>query len=50
MKRQPAVEESGSFVDRVGTPFEWIASAHYNTEHPQVHVELRGIGAEGRPV
>jgi hypothetical protein len=27
MNRQPAVEESGSFVDRVGTPFEWIAVA-----------------------
>jgi len=33
----------------LGTPLEWVAAAHYNTEHPHVHVALRGIGAEGRP-
>ena len=31
-------------------PLEWIAVAHYNTEHPHVHIALRGVGAEGRPV
>ncbi len=34
----------------VGTPLEWIAVAHYNTEHPHVHIALRGVGAEGRSV
>jgi type IV secretory pathway VirD2 relaxase len=34
----------------LGTPLEWVAVAHYNTEHPHVHLALRGVGAEGRPV
>ena len=34
----------------LGTPLEWVAVAHYNTEHPHVHIALRGIGAEGRPL
>ena len=34
----------------LGTPLEWIAVAHYNTEHPHVHIALRGVGAEGRPI
>jgi type IV secretory pathway VirD2 relaxase len=32
----------------LGMPLEWVATAHYNTEHPHVHMALRGIGAEGR--
>jgi type IV secretory pathway VirD2 relaxase len=32
----------------LGTPLQWVAAAHYNTEHPHVHMALRGIGAEGR--
>ena len=31
-------------------PLEWIAVAHYNTEHPHVHIALRGIGTDGRQV
>jgi type IV secretory pathway VirD2 relaxase len=34
----------------LGTPLEWVAVAHYNTEHPHVHMALRGIGAEGHPL
>jgi type IV secretory pathway VirD2 relaxase len=34
----------------LGTTLEWVAVPHYNTEHPHVHMALRGIGAEGRPV
>ncbi|HZL25972.1 MAG TPA: DUF3363 domain-containing protein [Acidobacteriaceae bacterium] len=34
----------------LGTPVEWVAVAHYNTEHPHVHMALRGIGAEGHPL
>jgi type IV secretory pathway VirD2 relaxase len=32
----------------LGTPLEWVAAAHYNTEHPHVHIALRGRGAEGQ--
>ena len=32
------------------THIEWVAAAHYNTEHPHVHLALRGTGAEGRPL
>jgi hypothetical protein len=34
----------------LGMPLEWVAVVHFNTEHPHVHVALRGIGATGRPV
>jgi hypothetical protein len=34
----------------LGMRLEWLAAAHFNTEHPHVHIVLRGIGAEGRPV
>jgi type IV secretory pathway VirD2 relaxase len=34
----------------LGTRIEWVAAAHYNTEHPHVHVALRGIGSEGQPL
>ena len=27
----------------LGTRLEWVAVAHFNTEHPHVHVALRGI-------
>jgi len=29
------------------TPLEWVAVAHFNTEHPHVHVALRGLDASG---
>ena len=35
---------------RHGAALEWIATAHYNTEHPHVHVALRGMDTEGQPV
>ncbi len=34
----------------LGTPLEWIAVTHYNTQHPHVHIALRGVGAERRLV
>jgi len=34
----------------LGIPLEWVAVAHYNTEHPHVHMALRGIGAEACPL
>lgn len=34
----------------LGTRLEWVAAAHFNTEHPHVHIALRGRGAEGGPL
>ena len=34
----------------LGARLEWVAIAHYNTEHPHVHVALRGVAAEGCPL
>jgi len=34
----------------LGTRLEWVAAAHFNTEHPHVHIALRGMGAESRPL
>jgi type IV secretory pathway VirD2 relaxase len=34
----------------LGMPLEWVAVAHFNTDHPHVHLALRGVGAEGRQV
>jgi len=30
-------------------PLEWVAVAHFNTEHPHAHVLLRGV-AEGKEI
>lgn len=32
----------------LNTGLEWVAAAHFNTEHPHVHVALRGVDAHGR--
>lgn len=34
----------------LATPLEWAAVAHYNTEHPHVHVAVRGVRADGNPL
>ena len=34
----------------LATPLEWAAVAHYNTEHPHVHVAVRGVCADGSPL
>jgi type IV secretory pathway VirD2 relaxase len=33
--------------DDLGTPLEWAAVAHHNTEHPHVHVVVRGRRDDG---
>ncbi len=44
-------QETLSRMERdLGTSLEWVAVAHYNTEHPHIHVALRGVGADGRPL
>jgi hypothetical protein len=37
-------------VSRHGAPLEWVATAHFNTEHPHVHIALRGVDRDGEPV
>jgi type IV secretory pathway VirD2 relaxase len=32
----------------LGTRLEWVAALHYNTEHPHVHVALRGVRSGGQ--
>ncbi len=34
----------------LGTELEWVAVAHHNTEHPHVHVALRGVRADRQPL
>jgi hypothetical protein len=34
----------------LGTRLEWVAVVHFNTEHPHVHVALRGIRDDGAPL
>jgi type IV secretory pathway VirD2 relaxase len=34
----------------LGTRLEWVAVPHFNTEHPHVHVALRGTKADGSPL
>jgi hypothetical protein len=34
----------------LGTTLEWVAVAHYNTEHPHVHMVMRGITSDGQPL
>lgn len=47
-------EFTRSFMDKLekdlGTPLEWVAVDHYNTDHPHVHVALRGVDREGQPL
>ena len=31
----------------LGTQLEWAAAEHYNTEHPHVHVVIRGVRDSG---
>jgi len=32
------------------TQLEWVAVVHFNTEHPHVHVALRGVGRNGEEI
>src|ERR1700680_3182358 len=34
----------------LGTEIEWAAAVHHNTEHPHVHIAVRGVDEEGRPL
>jgi len=32
----------------LGTDLEWAAAVHHNTEHPHVHIALRGVDSNGQ--
>jgi type IV secretory pathway VirD2 relaxase len=32
------------------TQLEWVAAVHQNTEHPHVHIAVRGVDDQGRPL
>jgi type IV secretory pathway VirD2 relaxase len=32
----------------LGTPLEWVAVVHYNTEHPHIHIAIRGVRSAGQ--
>jgi type IV secretory pathway VirD2 relaxase len=34
----------------LGAQLEWVAAVHYNTEHPHVHIALRGVDRKGNPI
>jgi type IV secretory pathway VirD2 relaxase len=38
----------GRLAVDLGTNLEWIAVAHHNTEHPHVHMVIRGVGSDGQ--
>src|SRR6202047_4938685 len=34
----------------LGTQIEWVAAVHHNTEHPHVHIAVRGVDEERSPL
>ena len=34
----------------LGTQLEWVAAVHHNTEHPHVHIAVRGVDHKGMPL
>jgi len=34
----------------LGAQLEWVAAVHHNTEHPHVHIALRGLDRKGTPL
>jgi type IV secretory pathway VirD2 relaxase len=34
----------------LGVQLEWVAAVHHNTEHPHVHIALRGVDEKGIPL
>lgn len=39
-----------NMIRQHGAALEWVAAAHFNTEHPHVHVALRGVDRNGAPL
>jgi type IV secretory pathway VirD2 relaxase len=47
-------QHTGELMKRMGldlgTQLEWVAAVHHNTEHPHVHIALRGVDDKGMPL
>jgi hypothetical protein len=43
-------ELMGQVESDLEIPLEWVAVAHFNTEHPHVHIALRGVGRDQREI
>jgi type IV secretory pathway VirD2 relaxase len=41
---------AGQLANDLGTDLEWVAVAHHNTEHPHVHMVIRGVRNDGQPL
>lgn len=41
-------ELMGQMEKDLGTRLEWAAVDHWNTEHPHIHVIVRGVGEDGK--
>ena len=48
--RRLARDLVGQMEKDFGTDLEWIAVMHHNTEHPHVHMVMRGIASTGEPL
>jgi len=35
---------------RLGTKLQWVAADHYNTDDPHVHLAVRGVDDQGKPL
>jgi type IV secretory pathway VirD2 relaxase len=40
----------GQMANDLGTDLEWIAVGHHNTEHPHLHIVIRGVRNDGQPL
>jgi type IV secretory pathway VirD2 relaxase len=40
----------GQIEKDLGTDLEWIAVRHHNTEHPHIHMVIRGVARTGEPI
>lgn len=48
--RQYSRDLIASLEKDLGTTLEWVGIDHFNTEHPHVHLAVRGVDAEGKPL
>ncbi len=47
---KPTRELMAQIARDLGSAPEWTAVSHHNTEHPHVHIALRGVDATGKPL
>lgn len=40
----------GAMEKDLGTRLQWVAAEHFNTDHPHVHLTIRGVDEKGLPL